>query len=292
MPSVSYIVPVWNKRDYLEECVNSIVRQNVADFEIIFIDDVSTDGSKDFLVSLNVPNSVILSNRANEGPGPTRNLGLSAATGTYVRFVDADDVLPDGSMQRLLSACAQSSCPAVRGNFALFDTLTPEKEVVVFPVGDSIGLPFWSNEGMTVPWLFQAYLFRRDYLEDNRHQFPDLRYGEDPVFLARFLCDAKIVDTISDLTYLCRSRIGRQIVYSHVHVADYHRHLEIVAEEFSRHGLQNLAEKYLRRGADDLRAMISTSDLPSEEVEIVKAKAARLIPTPVHVADTSEEVPC
>lgn len=212
-PVISYVVPVWNKRNFLEDCVKSILRQDCGDFEIIFIDDASTDGSRELLNSLQVPNSRIFVNSTNRGPGPSRNLGLAAATGTFIRFVDADDILPEGSTRALLDTCLRFSRPAARGNAALFHTSHPEQHEVVAPVSTTVDVPFWSIAGMALPWFFWAYAFRRDYLESHRHNFPDLRYGEDPVFLARLLCEVQHVPTIDTLTYLVRSRLGREPTY-------------------------------------------------------------------------------
>lgn len=276
-PIVSYIVPVWNKRNYLEDCVKSILRQDCSDFEIIFIDDASTDGSVELLNNLQVPNSRVIISPTNRGPGPARNVGLAAATGTFIRFVDADDILPEGSTRALLDACMRSSRPAARGNAALFHTSHPELHEVVFPVSTTVGVPFWSNEGMALPWFFWAYAFRRDYLVSHGHNFPDLRYGEDPVFLARLLCEVRHVPTLDTLTYLVRSRLGRQPTYSHVHIADYLSHLEVVAEEFVRHGLRDLANAYLERGGIDINGMIQSSDLSPYDREQMGTKAARVI---------------
>lgn len=276
-PVISYVVPVWNKRDFLEDCVKSILRQDCGDFEIIFIDDASTDGSRELLISLQVPNSRILDNATNRGPGPSRNLGLAAATGTFIRFVDADDILPDGSTRALLDTCLRFSRPAARGNIALFHTSHPDLNEVLSPVSTTVGVPFWSIAGMALPWFFTAYAFRRDYLQSRGHSFPDLRYGEDPVFLARLLCEMQHVPTIDRLTYRIRSRLGREPTYSHIHVADYLKHLEVVAEEYVRHGLRDLACGYLERGRADLNGMIQSSDLAPADREWMRAKAARVI---------------
>lgn len=275
--TVSYIVPVWNKFDFLEDCITSILHQSVADFEIIFIDDASSDGSKGLIESLRVPNSRIITNSTNLGPGPSRNIGLSAATGTFIRFVDADDILPEGSTRALIDACTLSSCPGARGNIALFHTSHPEHHEVVFPVSATHRAPFWSIAGMELPWFFTSYVFRREYLEAHGHNFPDLRYGEDPVFLARFLCEVQHVSTIDAITYLVRSRQGREPTYSYVQIADYLRHLGMVSDEFMWHGHRDLAKVYLERGRGDLNGMIYSSDLAPDDRDRISAKSAQII---------------
>ncbi|MGI0490150.1 glycosyltransferase family 2 protein [Pantanalinema rosaneae CENA516] len=168
--------------DFLEDCVKSILLQDCGDFEIIFVDDASTDGSLDLLNSLQVPHSRILLNSANRGPGPSRNLGLATATGTFIRFVDADDILPEGSTSALLDTCSRFSRPAARGNIAMFHTSHPELRAVDYPVCAARETPFWALKGMALPWFFTNYAFRRDYLENSRAQFSRSPLWRRPCF--------------------------------------------------------------------------------------------------------------
>lgn len=96
---LSVIIPVYNVSNYLERCVQSVLRQTFKDIEIILVDDGSTDGSGDLadqLASLDVRIQVIHQN--NQGLSGARNTGLCAAVGEYVVFLDSDDewLLPDG----------------------------------------------------------------------------------------------------------------------------------------------------------------------------------------------------
>ena len=89
---VSVIVPVYNVENYLKRCVDSLIRQSLAEIEILLIDDGSTDRSGklcDELAGADLRISVY--HKENEGQGIARNLGLQKATGTYVVFLDSDD---------------------------------------------------------------------------------------------------------------------------------------------------------------------------------------------------------
>lgn len=93
----SFIIPVYNTQDYIRECIDSIMAQNFQDFEILLMDDGSTDRSGDICDSYceNYPNIHVLHNR-NEGPGNARNRGIELARGDYLIFLDSDDYwLPD-----------------------------------------------------------------------------------------------------------------------------------------------------------------------------------------------------
>ena len=92
----SLIVPVYNVEEYLPRCLDSIRSQSYTNFEVICINDGSTDSSQKILESYVQNDSRIkLINQENKGLGEARNVGLLYATGDYVWFIDSDDWLPD-----------------------------------------------------------------------------------------------------------------------------------------------------------------------------------------------------
>ncbi len=86
----SVVIPVYNRKDLLKATLQSVFSQNDRDFEVLVVDDGSTDGSIDFVASL--PEPITLLRQQNKGPGAARNLGLSVARGDYVAFLDSDDI--------------------------------------------------------------------------------------------------------------------------------------------------------------------------------------------------------
>lgn len=96
-PKLSVIVPVYNVLDYVQEAVDSILNQSVSPFEVIIVDDGSTDGSGDLVETLygNHPLVTII-HTVNGGLGEARNVGTRAATGDYIYYFDSDDVSVDG----------------------------------------------------------------------------------------------------------------------------------------------------------------------------------------------------
>jgi glycosyltransferase involved in cell wall biosynthesis len=101
---LSIIVPVYNRKKYLKECLNSICQQVRQDVEIILIDDCSTDGSikicKKFVKKYNFIRLINL--KKNRGVAYCRNIGIKKATGEYICFVDSDDKLSKGSISNVL----------------------------------------------------------------------------------------------------------------------------------------------------------------------------------------------
>lgn len=88
----SVIIPVYNVKNYLSKCVNSVLNQTYNDFEIILIDDGSTDGSSELCDKYNRDNSQVhVFHQKNQGVASARNLGIEQASGDYILFLDSDD---------------------------------------------------------------------------------------------------------------------------------------------------------------------------------------------------------
>ena len=93
-PTISIVVPVYNTQRYLQECLDSLLKQSLSDIEIICIDDGSTDGSPAMIdEAASADPRVKAIHQANAGVSAARNHGLELARGTYVLFVDSDDFI-------------------------------------------------------------------------------------------------------------------------------------------------------------------------------------------------------
>jgi glycosyltransferase involved in cell wall biosynthesis len=105
MTDVSFVVTVYNKAAYLPACLDAILAQEgIGRREIVFVDDGSTDGSGDLLRRLAAENAsagIRVLSQANAGPGPATNAGARAASGTWLKLVDADDLLVPGAVHLL-----------------------------------------------------------------------------------------------------------------------------------------------------------------------------------------------
>ena len=182
---LSIIMPVYNCEQYLEAALRSVLSQSVTDLEIIAVDDCSNDASCQILqrVAQEDPRLRILQNEQNVGVAAVRNRALEQARGEYVAFCDADDTVPEGAYEALLSAIGE--CDVAIGGFEdLLYTDDTERERTACPVGaacrDSVFLSLFS-----VPCLWTK-LFRTSFLKDNALRFDDdMTIGEDVVFLAR-----------------------------------------------------------------------------------------------------------
>ena len=101
-PLISVIVPVYNAAGSLHRSLRSVLRQSLTDFELILIDDCSTDESADVLRSYQALDDRVrvFSTTKNSGPGVARNVGLSNARGRYIAFLDSDDIWMRNKLER------------------------------------------------------------------------------------------------------------------------------------------------------------------------------------------------
>lgn len=98
MEKVTIIMPVYNTEKYVSEAIESVLKQTYTNFELLLVDDQSTDHSKKICDEFSKKDSRIIvyeNNSDNHGPGATRNIGLDHATGEYIYFMDSDDWIDD-----------------------------------------------------------------------------------------------------------------------------------------------------------------------------------------------------
>lgn len=114
MTALSVIVPVYQAAEYLDCCVESILAQTFSDLELILVDDGSTDGSAARCDRWAAADSrVRVIHRENGGVSAARNMGLDAARGEYVAFVDSDDWVEPQMYENLLAAAREYDCAVV-----------------------------------------------------------------------------------------------------------------------------------------------------------------------------------
>ena len=90
-PKVTAVIPVYNREKYLRGAIESILAQTFTDFELLVIDDGSTDGSREAIRSYHDPRIRLMCNETNQGIPKTRNRGIQFARGEYLAFLDSDD---------------------------------------------------------------------------------------------------------------------------------------------------------------------------------------------------------
>ena len=113
-PLISIIIPVYNTKQYLQECIESVINQTYTNLEIIAIDDGSTDGSGQILDEYGKSDSRIkVIHKENAGVSAARNTGLDIAAGDYIGFVDSDDYCATDMFEQLVKTAMTESADAV-----------------------------------------------------------------------------------------------------------------------------------------------------------------------------------
>lgn len=100
----SIIVPVYNVKDYLDQCMDSLLNQTYSDYEILLIDDGSTDGSGDQCDTYSIYEQVRVFHKPNGGLSDARNFGIERADGEYLVFVDSDDWIEKQSLEKFVES--------------------------------------------------------------------------------------------------------------------------------------------------------------------------------------------
>ena len=113
---ISVIIPVYNIKEYLERCVDSVLAQTWGRLEILLVDDGSTDGTEKLVDELRKKDSRIrVFHKPNGGSSSARNLGISEAKGKYLGFVDSDDFIEPFMYERLYRAMQETGMPIAQG---------------------------------------------------------------------------------------------------------------------------------------------------------------------------------
>lgn len=215
--AVSVIVPVYNVESYLGECLESILSQSFSNFEVICVDDGSTDGSLCVLQKFaRRDKRVRIASQQNMGLPGARNHGLSLARGSYICFVDSDDALAPQALTRLIDLAQSHNSDIVIFGFDAADSnhvsASSEWPFSANPVRDIVYRQFdpkaLFNEPGSKPFVWR-YFIRRSLL--TRHDIwfrEDLSFGEDMLFQFSVLPFATNI-TFSKMR-LYRYRIARE----------------------------------------------------------------------------------
>jgi glycosyltransferase involved in cell wall biosynthesis len=120
-PIISIIVPVYNGEDFIAKTIDSALSQTFRNFELIVVDDASTDGTKDIIESFADNRIVCVFNRENVGAAVTRNNGIAASRGRYIAFLDGDDLWHPDKLEKQISFFESTGAGAVYSHYNIID---------------------------------------------------------------------------------------------------------------------------------------------------------------------------
>ncbi len=206
---LSIIIPVYNVEKYLRKCLDSVIYPELDDYEIIAVDDGSTDSSRDILSEYATahPHLIRFVHKKNSGQGPARNTGVELALGEYICFVDSDDYLLPGAIPELLELCTGEydiyffDCESVNEEGRTLNYIAGASLEDTFSLESSPQL-LLSNPG---PW---NKLIRKRLITDNEIYFPARVWYEDLHTVPKYFLHARSCCRISKPYYRYLQREG------------------------------------------------------------------------------------
>lgn len=207
-PAISIILPVYNTSLYLEECLNSIHNQSFKDYELICVDDGSSDNSLEILKKYEkiIKNCKVIY-QENQGVATARNVALSNVTGDYIIFIDSDDYIMPNYLERLYNEICNTSSDVVICNFYRYYDNFNLRLPVVYKKKSGIYSNHDILKSLIPDNLIHSYLWNKIWkreLFDNL-QFPDIKY-EDISIMCDLFYKAKKISIIGDALYCYRIR--------------------------------------------------------------------------------------
>ena len=242
-PLVSVIMPMYNSAKFIPQTLESLLYQTMTDFEVIVIDDCSTDNSVEVVESFSERfggRLRVIKLPQNTGtPGIPRNFGIRAARGKYIAFLDSDDFYTKTSLEEVTNLLEnyQADVLYLNDTYMLIngDILSPDAT----PITDfdeltnpsNFDIAQWRNSRLPrlneptfesdnleerikhcVEWKYRfvtyANFCRRDFLLENNITFPDMIAYEDNIFNFACICLAKKLLLAPNIVYIIRRRIG------------------------------------------------------------------------------------
>lgn len=175
---ISVIIPVYNNENYIDKCLDSIIKQTYHNIEIIVINDCSTDNVEEIIMKYkNIDDRIIyLKNNQNIGVGATRNIGISISKGKYIYFLDSDDYVESTCLEELHNAISENDCfccimqgyKEIKGEIHHYSRTQEELMLLQSP---SVCIR----------------LFNKKVIEDSNIRFSNLKIGEDLEFVFKLM---------------------------------------------------------------------------------------------------------
>ena len=216
MPEVSVIIPVYNSEKSLKNCIESIIRQTFSDFELIIINDGSTDNSKEICEQLQQQDArIIIFNQENAGVSAARNKGLTVAQGKYIMFCDSDDSVAENWIEALHDAIVQNPdslvvCDVRQSNKAESDckTTTESSHMSYFELYKTGLSAYTPNKIYRKSIIDQNKLFfdtNCSFAEDVKFNCEYYNHCNDVVFINKILYFYNVSDDGLSLSYKTNS---------------------------------------------------------------------------------------
>ena len=201
---ISLIIPVYNCEKYLEKCLESVMKQDLAGIEVIIINDGSEDNSLEIVEGYKSRfKNISIINQENKGQGAARNLGIKIAKGEYIGFIDADDYIEPNMISSMYYTAKDNNCDVVNcGTNIVSKDGNIVKEISIVESGqlnsEEAILSMIKGENMFSVW---NKLFKRELFISNNIFFKEGCYYEDIYVIVKAFSSAKKIYNIEKSLY-------------------------------------------------------------------------------------------
>lgn len=219
MPLLSIIIPVYNVENYIDDCLNSILKQDFTDYEVILVDNASIDKSGhicDRYVA-NHNNIKTIHLNKNSLPAGARNEGLKYATGKYIHFCDSDDCYFENVFSKIAKALKDQNPSVLVGQFISY----PEKGAYVsYDVELNEHIFLQDNPIKVIEYLHSLpnllfttwrFIAKRDFLLSNNIIFPEGCHSEDEEWVPKIICCSHKFTLLKEPFYCYRPRAAESV---------------------------------------------------------------------------------
>lgn len=200
-PTLSIIVPIYNASKVLERCLSSILNQTFSDWELLLIDDGSTDESGHLCEEFSLRDKRIRTiHKINGGVSTARNTGLEICNGDYITFIDADDYIESNYFEEMMSE--KISDLVICGfKIANLNTFIPTQSIKNVPINAELVTELVENPYyLDSPW---CKIFKKSIIKENKIKFdPRLKLSEDTLFSYSYLSHIKTITLIKKSLYV------------------------------------------------------------------------------------------
>ncbi len=239
--TISVIIPIYNGEKYIDNAVNSFSRQTFKDFEVIFVNDGSQDGTKAILDQLKekeLPFKLMVVHKENAGVSAARNDGIKVATGEFLCFVDADDTIADDYLETLYDAAIKTDA-----NIAVAwltrskeDFQQREKSAEILQISSTEFLRKFLYKG--IKYTICACIFKKTCFTDAGIEFPvGYPYSEDVFVLWQLFAREKSITEVCYKIYYYynnpKSAMNKGIDTSRLTAVELMKKLEPIMEELN-----------------------------------------------------------
>ncbi len=212
MPTVSVIMPLYNKEAFVDQAMSSVLAQTLDDIELIVVDNGSTDASRDVAARRAQADArVTLLDEGRPGASAARNRALAAARGEFLAFVDADDFIEPSLLEKAVERARQAQADIVCFGH---DHYYQDQDVYLYPVHPHVPGPCAPGDlggrllfaGSPNAW---SKLFRRSFVEGCSERFDEsLATAEDMLFTFTLMMRASRIAAVDELLYHYRKEVA------------------------------------------------------------------------------------